>query len=239
MTKQPLPNEWKNVTLKNIATPISEKVGNRTLETLSISAGIGFVNQAEKFGKELSGNQYEHYTVLHTGDFSYNKGNSKRYPQGCIYKLTDRAQAAVPNVFISFKINGQNEDFFEQLFISGYLNRQLKRIITSGARSDGLLNVSDKSFYDCVVPLPPLTEQCAIAEILTTVDKLIAAKERLIAAKQKQKRWLMQNLLTGKMRLPEFRGEWERVRLGKIADNFQYGLNSSSKEYDGENKYLR
>ncbi|MCL2078207.1 MAG: restriction endonuclease subunit S, partial [Oscillospiraceae bacterium] len=42
-----------------------------------------------------------------------------------------------------------------------------------------------------------------------------------------------------KMRLPEFRGEWERVRLGKIADNFQYGLNSSSKEYDGENKYLR
>jgi type I restriction enzyme S subunit len=71
---------------------------------LSITAGVGFVNQAEKFGKEIAGAQYQNYTVLHKGDFSYNKGNSKTYPQGCIYMLEDRTKAAVPNVFNSFSL---------------------------------------------------------------------------------------------------------------------------------------
>jgi len=89
------------------------------------------------------------------------------------------------------------------------------------------------------VSVPPLSEQQAIAEILTAAEKLIAVKERFIAAKQKQKQWLMQNLLTGKRRLSGFSGEWEKVKLGEIATGFQYGLNASSKEYDGTNKYLR
>jgi type I restriction enzyme S subunit len=65
------------------------------------------------------------------------------------------------------------------------------------------------------IPLPPLSEQRAIVEILTTADKLIEVKERLIAAKRKQMRWLMQNLLTGRLRLPRFSGEWENVKLGE------------------------
>jgi type I restriction enzyme S subunit len=63
---------------------------------------------------------------------------------------------------------------------------------------------------------PPLPEQRAIAEILTTSDKLIGVKECLIAAKQKQKQWLMQNILTGKIRLPGFSGEWECVIIEKM-----------------------
>lgn len=55
MAKQTLPTEWKSVKLCDIATPLYENVGERKLETLSISAGVGFVNQAEKFGRELSG----------------------------------------------------------------------------------------------------------------------------------------------------------------------------------------
>jgi len=68
------------------------------------------------------------------------------------------------------------------------------------------------------IPFPPIPEQHAIAEILTTADKLIEVNECLIAAKQKQKQWLMQNLLTGKIRLQGFSGEWERVKLGNITD---------------------
>jgi len=65
------------------------------------------------------------------------------------------------------------------------------------------------------VLVPPLSEQQAIAEILTIADKLIAIKERLIVAKQKQKQWLMQHLLTGKIRLLGFSGEWEKTTLEK------------------------
>ena len=108
-----IPSDWKVVRLIDIAKPIKDTVGDRKLETLSISAGIGFVNQANKFGKELSGKQYVHYTVIQRGDFSFNKGNSRRYPYGCIYMLRDRDIAAVPNAFYSFRIVGQYADYFE------------------------------------------------------------------------------------------------------------------------------
>ena len=77
-----VPVEWEVYKINEISEELTEKAGTKKLETLSISAGVGFVNQANKFGKELSGKQYEKYIVLHKGDFSYNKGNSKKYPQG-------------------------------------------------------------------------------------------------------------------------------------------------------------
>ena len=53
----PLPKDWRYARLGDISEPLTETAGKDTYETLSISAGIGFVNQAEKFGKELSGKQ--------------------------------------------------------------------------------------------------------------------------------------------------------------------------------------
>ena len=172
-TKAGVLPKWDCVRLNQIAEPITKIVGNGTYETLSISAGIGFVNQAKKFGKELSGKQYEKYTVLNRGDFSYNKGNSKSYPQGCIYRLKDRETAAVPNVFESFKIKKESPDYYEQLFTSGYLNKQLSKKINYGVRDNGLLNLTEKDFYSCYVPHPPIAEQQKIAEILMQCDKLI------------------------------------------------------------------
>ena len=66
------------------------------------------------------------------------------------------------------------------------------------------------------IPLPPLQEQKAIAEVLSDMDKLIAAIEKLIAKKQKIKQGTMQLLLTGKKRLPGFTGDWEVKRLVEI-----------------------
>lgn len=65
------------------------------------------------------------------------------------------------------------------------------------------------------IPLPPLSEQKKIAEILGACDEAIEAQERLIAQKQQRKKGLMQQLLTGKVRFPEFGGKpWKQVRLG-------------------------
>ena len=124
------PSHWCLAELREIAQPITETAGARKIETVSISAGIGFVNQAEKFGKELSGKQYEKYTVLHRGDFSYNKGNSNLFPQGCIYRLNNREIAAVPNVFESFRIIIGDPNYYEQLFLFGFLNKGLARLPT-------------------------------------------------------------------------------------------------------------
>lgn len=62
----------------------------------------------------------------------------------------------------------------------------------------------------------PLPEQQKIAEILSAQDKLIALKEKLIEEKKRQKKALMQQLLTGKKRLPGFSGEWKSTKLKKL-----------------------
>lgn len=63
---------------------------------------------------------------------------------------------------------------------------------------------------------PPLAEQEKIAEILQTQDKLISLKEKLLKEKKRQKKYLMQQLLTGKRRLPGFSGEWKKQKMSDI-----------------------
>ena len=66
---------------------------------------------------------------------------------------------------------------------------------------------------------PPINEQNQIAEILTTCDSAIEKTTQLIAAKEKRKKALMQNLLTGKVRFKEFEGEeWEELPLSFLAN---------------------
>ena len=197
--------EWKRVKLSEIATPLKRKVDNKYYEVLSITAGVGFVNQAEKFGKEIAGEQYNHYTLLFKTEFSYNKGNSKKYPQGCIFPLEDREKAAVPNVFISFGLNPCLcwFKFYKFLFESGALNKQLFRVINSGVRNDGLLNINSDDFFNCMILVPEYNEQTAIAEILSTADKEIELLKKDIEQEKLKKKSLMQLLLTGIVRVDE------------------------------------
>ena len=162
-------NGWSMVHLGNLFSEVTRKVGEKELTPYSISAGIGFVSQREKWGKDISGSQHKNYIHLKAGEFSYNKGNSKRYQQGCVYLLKD-GEICVPNVFISFKPKAKNvvPEFFEHYFIANYHARELKRYITSGARSDGLLNLNKKDFFKIMAPCPSPDEQKAIAEALTS-----------------------------------------------------------------------
>lgn len=71
-------------------------------------------------------------------------------------------------------------------------------------------------FLKSKIVLPPIEEQQKIAAILTTQDRVIELKEKRLAEKQRQKKYLMQQLLTGKKRLPRFSGEWKANRLRNI-----------------------
>ncbi len=77
-------------------------------------------------------------------------------------------------------------------------------------------SVDGASFRKLLVLLPPPAEQRAIAEALSDVDGSLAALEALIARKRAIKQAAMQQLLTGKTRLPGFSGEWGTKRLGEI-----------------------
>ena len=240
-----LPNDWTSKPLSEISKVLCEQAGDGDYETLSISAGIGFVNQAEKFGKELSGKQYAKYTVLRRGDFAYNKGNSKRYPQGCTYMLREREEAAVPNVFECFRITEGHPEYYEQLFINGFMNRQLTKKINHGVRDDGLLNLTDDDFYSTILPIPPIVEQQKIAEILSTCDRVIELKQHLLDEKRKQKQWLMQKLLdpNSGVRLPGFEEQhWMDVLLEDECYMFSGGTPKAGKdEYyaDGTVPFIR
>lgn len=194
--------KWDIKELGEISIQISERAGDNRYEVLSISANKGFVNQSEKFGKDISGAQYSKYTVIRRGHFSYNKGNSKHYPQGCIYLLEDREVAAVPNVFISFELSQTCcNEYYKYLFEAGYMNRQLYRLINSGVRNDGLLNLNDSDFFACSVPIPPYEEQVAISRILTKASKEIDLIRRDLEQEKQKKKALMQLLLTGIVRV--------------------------------------
>jgi type I restriction enzyme S subunit len=88
--------------------------------------------------------------------------------------------------------------------------------------------------------LPPLPEQRAIAEALSDVDALLDGLDRLIAKKRDIKQATMQQLLTGKTRLPGFSGEWEVKRLGEIVDplrGIRYGIVQPG-NYDPNGRYM-
>ena len=95
-------------------------------------------------------------------------------------------------------------------------------------------------FLKSKIVLPPIEEQQKIAAILTTQDKVIELKERRLAEKQRQKKYLMQQLLTGKKRLPGFSEEWKIKPLKKLTEKqkkknhgFQYRLVLSNSAQHG------
>jgi|LakMenEpi03Aug12_release.lakeMendotaPanAssembly.Ray.scaffolds.fasta_scaffold107279_4 type I restriction enzyme S subunit len=90
--------------------------------------------------------------------------------------------------------------------------RELRRIATGTS----VYGVSKTNLSKVKIPLPPLPEQKAIAQVLSTADAGIHTTEKLIAQKELRKKWLMQQLLTGKKRLKGFGGEWKEHSYEKI-----------------------
>ncbi|AOY74698.1 restriction endonuclease subunit S [Clostridium formicaceticum] len=107
-----------------------------------------------------------------------------------------------------------------------YINRQIERLI-AGSNYPA---ISGSDVKNMTIPIPPITEQKAIATALTDVDNLITSLEKLIDKKEKIKQGTMQQLLTGKKRLPGFSGEWELIKIKDII-NYTKGFAFKSSEY--------
>lgn len=84
-----------------------------------------------------------------------------------------------------------------------------------------VLGISKSNLLNLKIKLPPLDEQEKIAEILSTWDEAINLTINLIENKKQFKKALMQNLLTAKIRFPQFKDEWEKVKLKEISEVYQ------------------
>ena len=112
---------------------------------------------------------------------------------------------------ITSKNELHNEYLFNFLF-SNIIKRQFHKLLVGS--NYPAINSSDVK--NLKIPLPPLLEQKKIADCLSTWDCAIEKQSQLINALTQRKKALMQQLLTGKKRLPGFSGEWKEVKLGDL-----------------------
>lgn len=106
-----------------------------------------------------------------------------------------------------------NNEYIARLLMSPSLQKKIERISSGGVQK----NISGTNLGKLKIIVPPLPEQEKIAAILSTWDKAISTADALLENSRQQKKALMQQLLTGKRRLPGFKGEWKQVKLEKIA----------------------
>jgi len=106
--------------------------------------------------------------------------------------------------------------FLSYIIADNIIQKQINTVVVGGA----IPTLSQENILNFTFPLPPLQEQGVIAHILSLMDTAINKNNQLIDQKELRKKWLMQNLLTGKKRLMGFDGEWKEYRLGDVTTNF-------------------
>lgn len=192
----------RTVALSDIAERIQRQNDGGDYPLLTISSASGFIRQEDRYSRYMAGESAKTYTLLRAGEFSYNKGNSKRYEFGCVFQLQNHESALVPSVYVSFKLHDSVcASYMRHLFAADYLKPQLRALVKTGVRNNGLLNIRPDEFMGTRVPLPPFENQLRIANYLDATSAEIDLLKKKLAALKTQKRGLMQKLLTGQWRL--------------------------------------
>lgn len=207
------PADWNQYTYGEIYTKRKEP-GNEELPllTVSIHSGVsdGEVDEDDLPKKIKRIEDKSQYKKAVSGDLVF---NMMRAWQGAIG--TVRTTGMVSPAYIVAKPN----DKVYPLFMD-YYTRTLQMINQIDRQSYGVTDFRKRLYWDSFAPiscvLPSIEEQKKIATILTTQDKVIELKEKSLTEKQRQKKYLLQQLLTGQKRLPGFSGEWKTERLGKL-----------------------
>lgn len=207
------PANWKRYTFGDIYTERKES-GDENLPLLmvSIHSGVsdGEVDAAELPKQVKRIEDKSQYKKAVSGDLVF---NMMRAWQGAIG--TVRTTGMVSPAYIVAEPN----DKVNPLFMD-YYSRTPQMINQIDRQSYGVTDFRKRLYWDSFAPigciLPPIEEQQKIAAILTTQDKVIELKEKRLAEKQRQKKYLMQQLLTGKKHLPRFSGERKKAKLKNI-----------------------
>ena len=187
-------NDWEQRKLGDICSRVQGNDGRMELPTLTISAGNGWMNQEDRFSGNIAGKEQKNYTLLKRGELSYNHGNSKLAKYGTVFSLQTYEEALVPRVYHSFKVEKGNANFVEYYFATKLPDRELGKLISSGARMDGLLNIGYDDFMGISLLLPKTQEQDCIAGYFRKIDMFITLHQRKCEETKKLKKYMLQNM---------------------------------------------
>ena len=206
-----IPGDWEVNCIKNIA---EIKTGGKNTQD-SISGGKYPFFVRSQTVERINTYSFDGEAVLTAGDgvgtgkiFHYINGKFDYHQR--VYKISN----------FSNQLNG----YFFYLYFSNYF---YDRIMQMTAKSS-VDSVRMEMIADMPIALPPISEQQAIAAALSDVDELLSSLDQLIAKKKDIRLATMQELLTGKTRLPGFGGSWSRKRLEELAEINPENLSAST-----------
>ena len=186
---------WEQRKLGEISERVRGNDGRMDLPTLTISAGNGWMNQEDRFSGNIAGTEQKNYTLLKKGQLSYNHGNSKLAKYGAVFELRTYEEALVPRVYHSFKTTNEADPaFIEYLFASKLPDIELSKLISSGARMNGLLNINYDQFMGISIKLPAVEEQIRIGQFFRNVDYAITLHQRKVEILHKLKKSLLRQM---------------------------------------------
>ncbi len=217
-------NDWEQRKLGDICSRVQGNDGRMELPTLTISAANGWMKQEDRFSGNIAGKEQTNYTLLHKGELSYNHGNSKLAKYGTVFSLQTYEEALVPRVYHSFKVENESADFIEYYFATKIPDRELRKLISSGARMDGLLNIGYDDFMGIKMMFPSASEQDKIAEYFRALDHIITLHQRKCDETKKLKKFMLQKMFPKKdakkpeIRFAGFTDDWEQRKFGSLLE---------------------
>ena len=170
-------HSWEQRKVNEIATEITRTDSESTAPVMMISAASGFIYQSEKYAFDNAGQSLQKYIVLRKGELAYNHGASKQKRYGSCFSL-QLDEARVPFVYHCFEVGQNNPDFIAIELNSTKIDVQLRRLVSSGCRMDGLLNISYDDYATVEIPIPQRSEQDKISLVFSNLDRLITLHQR-------------------------------------------------------------
>lgn len=198
-------SDWEQRKLGEIVDRVVRKnTNNESSLPLTISAQYGLVDQITYFNNRVASRDVSNYYLVLNGEFAYNKSTSDGYPFGAVKRLDLYEKGVLSTLYIVFAPKDEqktNSDFLTVFFDTDRWHKGVAERAAEGARNHGLLNISAEDFFDIALLLPSdVAEQSKIGAYFRAIDHLITLHQRKLEEMKKQKKALMQLLLTGIVR---------------------------------------
>ena len=169
---------WEQRKLGEIAKEVVRNDPASDAPIMMITAGNGFIEQSDRYAFNNAGESLKKYILLECGELAYNHGASKLRPYGSCFALTTVEKARIPFVYHCFSVEKSNPEFLSIELNGANVENQLRKIVSSGARMDGLLNIAYSEYTEVTVQLPKKEEQDWIAKFFKQLDTLITLHQR-------------------------------------------------------------
>ena len=164
---------WEQRKLGEIVKEVNRVDENSNAPVMMITANDGFIEQSERYSTDNAGKSLKKYILLKRWELAYNHGASKIRPFGSCFALTRAANIRIPFVYHCFLALEDNPEFLEHTLNGKNVENQLRKIVSSGARMDGLLNISFQEYTSIFIRCPIRKEQDKIAILIKSLDHLI------------------------------------------------------------------